>query len=47
MAAEIPASWQRRIDELLAGLPPLTDENCRRAAAIFATARPACRDSAA
>lgn len=38
--AAIPASWQRRIDELLAQLPPMTDEDCRRAAAILATARP-------
>ncbi len=33
----------QRIDELLAQLPPLTDEDRRRAAAILSTARPRTR----
>lgn len=44
--AELTEAMSRRIDELLAQLPPLTDEDCERAAAIFATATPAAQDAA-
>lgn len=45
--AELPAAWKRRIDELIAQLPPMTDEDCRQGAVILASARPvATRDAA-
>lgn len=47
MPFDLDAAIARRVDELIAELPPLTDEDCRRAAAIFATARPAVRFDAA
>lgn len=47
MAFDLDAAMDRRIDELIADLPPLTDEDYRRAAAILATATPARRLRAA
>lgn len=38
---------QQWIDKQNALLPPMTDEDFSRAAAIFASARPAARDDAA
>jgi hypothetical protein len=40
-AFDLDAAMDKRIGELLADLPPLLDEDYRRAAAILATARPA------
>lgn len=40
MTFDLEAEMDRRIAEILAELPPPTDEECRGAAAIFATARP-------
>jgi len=40
ISVSVSEAIDARIDELLAQLPPLTDEQCRAAAAIFATARP-------
>jgi hypothetical protein len=48
--AELPAVWERRVDELLAYLnevAPMTDEDYRQGAVIFASARPVATRNAA
>lgn len=40
MRTELSDEAKRRVAEILASLPPLTEEGEHRAAAIFATARP-------
>ena len=40
MAFDLDAAIAKRVDELIADLPPLTEADCRAGAAILATARP-------
>jgi len=45
MAFDLDAAINERIDELLAELPPLVDDDYHHAAAILATAKPADREA--